>query len=170
MKVFISYHRADNAYRKKTINILNSHHIDFYVVPENKSFNGKSQEEIKTYLCDKLKTCDVLLCLVGTKTYTRPHVDREIHEALKGKVGDRLGIICVFLPTRNDCKTNINLKTFPAKLNENKKYVVLSNWNELNDKILTFVSEAYNRSNNPQLQTKHTNKCMQLRSTIYYDN
>ena len=50
MKVFISYHRADSAYRKKAINILKSHGIDYYVVPENKNFNGKSAESIKTYL------------------------------------------------------------------------------------------------------------------------
>ena len=54
MKVFISYHRADSAYRRKAENILKSHNIDYYVVPEDKNFNGQSAEKIKTYLCGRL--------------------------------------------------------------------------------------------------------------------
>lgn len=170
MKVFISYHRADNSYRKKAENILKSHGVDYYVVPANKSFNGQSAESIKTFLCDRLKQCDVLLCLIGKDTYSRPHVDHEIHTALKGSVGERLGVIGVHLPNRNDQLQNIDLNTFPTKLWDNKEYVVWTEWKSLNDNIIDLVQEAYKRSNNKKYQTNHKNPCMQLRQTRYYDN
>ena len=41
MKVFISYHRADTAYRRKLERILQNYGIDYYAVPEDADFNGK---------------------------------------------------------------------------------------------------------------------------------
>lgn len=170
MKVFISYHRADSAYRKKAINILKSHGIDYYVVPENRSFNGKSAESIKTYLCEKLKQCNVLLCLVGQETYRRPHVDHEIHTALKGNVGERLGIVGVHLPKREDNLQALDLNTFPTKLWDNKEYVVWTEWENLNNDIVNLVQKAYERSMDFKHQTTHRNSCMPLRQSLYYDN
>lgn len=170
MKVFISYHRADSAYRKKAINILKSHGIGYYVVPENKNFNGKSAESIKTYLCEKLKQCDVLLCLVGQETYRRPHVDHEIHAALKGNAGERLGIVGVHLPKREDNLQALDLNTFPTKLLDNKEYVVWTEWGNLNDDIVNLVQKAYARSMDAKYQTTHRNSCMPLRQSLYYDN
>lgn len=170
IKVFISYHRADSNYRKKAENILRSHNIEYYAVPENIDFHGQSAESIKTFLCEKLKQCDVLLCLIGKDTYKRPHVDHEIHTALKGNAGDRLGIVGVHLPKRKDRLQAIDLSTFPAKLWDNKDYVVWSEWSKLNDDILNLIQSAYNRSKDRTLQTNHSNPCMQLRKTLYYDN
>lgn len=169
MKVFISYHRADSAYRRKTENILKSHNIDYYVVPENKNFNGQSAESIRTFLCEKLKQCDVLLCLIGKETYSRPHVDHEIHTALKGNVSDRLGIVGVLLPKRKDNLQSIDLATFPTKLWDNKRYVVWTEWGNLNDNVVDLVREAYARSTDNKYQTTHRNPCMQLKQTLYYD-
>ena len=56
MRVFISYHRADTAYRRKLENILQSHRIDYYAVPEDADFNGKKAETIRNFLCNKLKS------------------------------------------------------------------------------------------------------------------
>lgn len=170
IRVFISYHRADHSFRKKTENILKSHNVYYYVVPEDMNFNGKSAESIKTFLCEELKQCDVLLCLIGKDTYSRPHVDHEIHTALKGNVGDRLGIIGVHLPTRNDHLQSPDLNTFPVKLCDNKDYVVWTEWNSLNNDILELVQIAYERSKDKHCQTNHSNTCMELRKKIYYDN
>ena len=76
MKVFISYHRADTKYRYKVENILNNAGIDYYAVSEDADFNGKKAETIKTFICNRLKECDVMMCLIGRETYKRPHVDR----------------------------------------------------------------------------------------------
>ena len=120
MRVFISYHRADTAYRRKLERILQNCGIDYYAVPEDADFNGKKAETIRNFLCNKLKKCDVIICLIGKDTYSRPHVDREIHTALKGAIGARLGIVGVHLPTRTDALNSIDLNTFPIKLWENR--------------------------------------------------
>lgn len=170
MKVFISYHRADTEFRHKVENILNSAEIDYYAVPENADFNGKKAETIKAYICNRLKQCDVLLCLVGQDTYRRPHVDREIHTALKGEAGIRLGVVAVVLPTRGDSISRIDKSTLPVKLWQNKNYVVWCNYEDLNSDIVDLLDEAESNSNNRQLQTNHSNPCMPLRATTYYDN
>ncbi len=170
MKVFISYHRADTSFRKKTENILKSHNVDFYAVPEDANFNGKSQQVIEKFLLNKLKQCDVLLCLIGKETFSRPHVDREIHMALRGEVGERMGIIGVHLPTRDDKLTAIDLNTFPKKLYDNKDYVVWTSWNELNRSINNLIGLAIERLNDSKLQTSHKNPCLPLKSKIYFDN
>ena len=170
MKVFISYHRADTSYRRKLENILQNYKIDYYVVPEDADFNGKKAESICNFLCNKLKKCDVLICLIGKETYRRPHVDREIHTALKGEIGIRLGIVGVHLPSRKDSLSSVDLSTFPTKLWDNKEYVVWCEWNDLNSSIKDLVEVAYNRSCDKKYQTNHKNSCMSLREKIYYDN
>lgn len=170
MKVFISYHRKDSYYRYKVENILKNVGIEYYAVPEDADFNGKKAETIKTFLCNQLKKCDVLLCLIGDETYSRPHVDREIHTALKGSVGERLGIVAVLLNTRRDQIANIEKRTFPKKIMDNKNYVVFTAYNDLNNNLLDLLSKALDNARNKKLQTNHRNPCMPLRGTLYYDN
>ena len=170
MKVFISYHRLDSPYRHRLENILTSKGIDYYAVPEDADFNGKRAETIKNYICAKLQKCDVLLCLIGQETYSRPHVDREIHTALKGGPSNRLGIVGILLPTRNETLQSIHLNTFPKKLWDNKDYVVWSTWDRLNGDINDLIQQALLNSQNNIIQTNHSNPCMPLRSKIYYDN
>lgn len=169
MRVFISYHRADYKYRHKVENILTSVGIEYYAVPEDSDFNGKKAETIKSFICNKLKKCDVMICLVGNETYSRPHVDREIHTALKGEVGVRLGNIAVHLPSRNDSLKSIDKNTYPKKLLDNKIYVVWSDYSELNSNIEVLINNAYQNSLNRKLQTNHTHPCLPLRSTLYYE-
>ena len=170
MRVFISYHRADSYYRHKVENMLNNVGIDYYAVPEDADFNGKSAETIKTFICNRLKECDVLLCLIGQETYRRPHVDREIHTALKGDPGVRLGIVGVLLSTRGDNLDSPNNATIPAKLRYNDDYVVWTEYNDLNSNIRDLIDEAYENSLDRRLQTNHSNPCMPLRTTLYYNN
>lgn len=170
MKVFISYHRADTKYRHKLENILNNAGIEYYAVPEKTNFNGKKAETIKTFICNRLKECNVMICLIGKETYKRPHVDREIHTALKGEPGVRLGIIGVMLNNRGDSLKNINLRTFPAKLWDNKDYVVWTEYKDLNSNITKLVQQAKKNSYDIKLQTNHKNPCMPLRGTLYYDD
>ena len=170
MKVFISYHRADSDYRNKLENILDYAGIEYYAVPEDADFNGKKAETIKRFICNRLKQCDVMICLIGKKTFSRPHVDREIHTALKGRPGSRLGIVGVLLPTRNETLKSIDKNTFSVKLWQNKEYVVWSEYSDLKNNISNLIHEAYKNSKNAKIQTNHSNPCMPLRSTVYYDN
>lgn len=170
MKVFISYHRADRRYRIKAENILRNVGVEYYAVPEDVNFNGWSAQEINRFICRELQECDVLLCLIGQETYRRPHVDREIHTALKGDPGVRLGIVGVLLSTRGDSLDSPNNATIPAKLRDNSNYVVWTEYNDLNSNIRDLIDEAYENSLDRRLQTNHSNPCMALRTALYYDN
>lgn len=170
MRVFISYHREDTEYRRKLEKILQNHKIEYYAVPEDADFNGKNAEFIRNFICNKLKKCNILICLIGMETYKRPHVDREIHTALKGKQGKRLGIIGVLLPTRNDTLNSVDLCTLSKKLYDNKNYVVWSEWRKLKQCIDELINIAFMRSNDKSFQTDHSNPCMPLKQKIYYDN
>ncbi len=169
MKVFISYHRTNTKYRRKTENILNQYDLEYYAVPEDTDFNGKSQQYIEDYILRNMEDCDVLLCLIGEGTYTRPHVDREIHCALKGTCNTRKGIVAVYLPKLQDLPKDEKKKIAPVKIQQNKKYVVWSNWRDLNENINELLEDAFANSKNKKLQTNHSNPCMQLRSGKYYD-
>lgn len=170
MKVFISYHRADRRYRIKAENILRNVGIEYYAVPEEENFNGWSAQEINRFICSELQKCNVLLCLIGKNTYKRPHVDREIHTALKGDPGVRLGIVGVLLSTRGDSLDSPNKATIPAKLRDNSDYVVWTEYNDLNSNICGLIEKACKNSSNKRLQTNHSNPCMPLRKKLYYDN
>ena len=168
-KVFISYHRADTKQEEILEKILNDNNIEFYSVPKDANFDNWSQEHIAQVICDNMKDCDILICLIGKETYSRPNVDREIHEALKGKPGVRKGIIALLIENRNDSKFNINKKTFPAKLLQNKDYVVIEQFGSFKSNALRWINKAYDNSINSTIQTTHANNVMPLRLTKYFD-
>lgn len=169
MKVFISYHRADTKYRRKAENILENVGIDYYAVPEDADFNGQYAETINRSICEELKQCDILLCIIGKDTYKRPHVDREIHTALKGSPGTRKGIIGVLLESCIDDINKLDEAKIPEKLKINEDYVVWTLYKRLNNDILKLVDKAIKNSKDKKLKTNHTNPCRQLKSTLYYD-
>ena len=169
-KIFISYHRADRKYKDKIINILKKHNYKYFCVDENKSFDGLTHQHIADFICSEMKDCDVLLCLVGRETFSRPHVDWEIHTALKGIVGERKGIVGVMLENREDSKNEIDLNTFPTKFKDNFDYVVLEQFASINNRIEYAVNLAMKNRDDYRIQVTHKNRVMQLRSGKYYDN
>lgn len=112
MKVFISYHRADTKARDHIEDLLKDNDITFYAVPKNVNFDGENHQHIKDTILQEMDGCDVILCIVGKDTYTRPHVDWELHEALKGDIKTRRGVLAVMLENRGDSKNNIDYATF----------------------------------------------------------
>lgn len=169
MKIFISYHRKDTKYKNRIIDILEANDIDYYCVPDEKDFSGWNHQRISQFICAELKKCEILLCVVGEETYSRPHVDIEIHSALKGNVSDRKGIIAVMLEKRKDNKNNINYNTFPTKLAKNEKYIVLEQFASFHATVRDVIQQALAKKNNSKLQVTHKNSVMQLRSGKYYE-
>ena len=169
MKVFISYHRKDTKYRNRIIDILKANNIDFYCVPEETDFSGWTHQKITEFIYSELKKCDIVLCIIGEETYSRPHVDMEIHAALKGNIRDRKGIIAVMPEKRKDNKYNIDYDTFPTKLSQNAQYVVLEQFASLHATINIYIQKALANKNNPKLQTTHKNSVMKLRNGKYYE-
>ncbi len=169
-KIFISYHRADNKYKDTIVQILKKYGYHYFSVNENKNFNGWKHQHIADYICSEMENCDILLCIVGKDTYSRPHVDFEIHTALKGDVGERKGIIAVMLETRYDSKNNINYNTFPTKLKDNFDYIVLEQYASIATRIEKAIERANKNRNDIRIQTTHKNRVMELRTDKYYDN
>ena len=169
MKVFISYHRKDTKYKNRIIEILKENHIKYYCVPVDQDFDGWSHEKIAEFIRSKLNECNIVLFVVGCDKYSRPHVDNEIHYALKGELGARKGIVAVMLENRQDSKNDIDLETFPAKLSQNMEYIVLVQFASLENRLVSALNKAKKNSANPNLQTNHSNKVMKLRSGKYYD-
>lgn len=169
MKVFISFHRKDIKYKDKISKLLRENNIDYYHVPDEMDFDGYDHQEILNYIKKEMERCDVFLCIVGTETYRRPHVDNEIHEALKGDIDKRRGIVVVLLEERGDSKNNIDEESFPVKLMQNKGYIVIEQFASISKRIIYALNKAKENSKDRMLINNHTNKVMKLRKGKYYD-
>lgn len=169
MKIFISYHRKDTKYKNRIIDILEANDIDYYCVPDEMNFSGWKHQKISQFISNELKKCEILLCIVGEETYSRPHVDIEIHSALKGDVSNRKGIIVVMLEKRKDNKNNINYSTFPSKLAQNEKYIVVEQFASFHATVIDDIQQALANKNNSKFQITHKNNVMKLRSGKYYE-
>ena len=169
MKVFISFHRTDTKYKNKIINILKENNIQYFCVSDKENFDGWSHQKIANHICEKMNDCDVLLCLVGKKTYSRPHVDYEIHFALKGGLQSRKGILVVMLENRLDNKNNIDYSTFPTRLKDNMNYIVIEQFASIQDKLLEALNKSMENKKNNKIQISKKSPVMKLRTVKYYD-
>lgn len=169
MRVFISFHRKDIKYKNKIAELLGLNGIKYYHVPDDKNFDGCSHQQILQYVREKMESCDMFLCVVGTDTYRRPHVDNEIHEALKGTIDNRRGIVVVLLEERGDSKNNIDEETFPVKLMQNIDYIVVEQFASISKRIVFALNKAKENSRNRKLLNNHSNNVMELRKGKYYD-
>lgn len=169
MKVFISYHRADEKYRKGIEKMLKKFEIPYYAVPKNLNFDGKNHQHIKDTIIQNMRKCDVALCIVGKETYSRPHVDWELYEALKGDMKRRKGILAVMLEKRLDNKNNIDYETFPNRLKDNEDYVVLEQYCSLTDTLCKALQQAFGNSKNKTIQINNSRPPLSLRKGKYYD-
>ena len=169
-KIFISYHRADRKYKDMLVDILKEHGYRYFCIDESRNFDGWTHQHIADHICSKMEGCEVLLCIVGEETYSRPHVDLEIHTALKGGVGYRKGIVAVMLENRQDSKNDIDYNTFPTKLKQNLDYVVLEQFASIDSQIDYAIDCALDNRDDKSIQVTHKNPVMQLRASKYYDN
>lgn len=169
MKVFISYHRADTKAREHIEDLLKDNDIPFYAVPKDVNFDGEHHQYIKDTILQGMNDCDVLLCIVGKDTYTRPHVDWELHEALKGNIHTRRGILAVMLEKRGDSKNNIDYATFPNRLEDNEDYIVIEQYASLQDRLKDALDKALDNSRNKDMQVNNSRLPMQLRQGKYFD-
>ena len=169
MKVFISYHRADTKVREHIEDLLKDNNITFYVVSKDVNFDGEHHQYIKDTILQGMNDCDVLLCIVGKDTYTRPHVDWELHEALKGNIHTRRGILAVMLEKRGDSKNNIDYATFPNRLEDNEDYIVIEQYASLQDRLKDALDKALDNSRNKDMQVNNSRLPMQLRQGKYFD-
>lgn len=169
MRVFISYHRADTKAREHIEDLLKDNGIPFYTVSRNVNFDGEHHQYIKDIILQGMYDCDVLLCIVGKDTYTRPHVDWELHEALKGEIKTRKGVLAVMLENRRDNKNDIDYATFPNRLEDNKDYIVIEQYASLQDRLKDALDEALDNSRNRYIQVNNRRPPMPLRQGKYFD-
>lgn len=169
MRIFISYHRADTKAREHIEDLLKDNGIPFYAVSRNVNFDGEHHQYIKDTILQGMNDCDVLLCIVGKDTYTRPHVDWELHEALKGNIYTRRGILAVMLEKRGDSKNNIDYATFPNRLEDNEDYIVIEQYASLQDRLKEALDETLDNSRNREIQVNNRRPPMPLRQGKYFD-
>ena len=164
-KVFISYHRADTKQRKRLIYELERNDIAYYAVPEDANYNGIHNQEICKQILKEIDACDCVICLIGKETYSRPHVDHELKYALH----KRKGIVALLIENRRDSIYKLNKETYPARLNANEKYIVLSQFASGLETIEQLLLEATKRSKS-NIGIDNSIYCMKLRNKYYYDN
>lgn len=169
MKVFLSYHRADEKYRNKIEEMLKKNKIPYYAVSKSTNFNGENHQHIKDIINKRMEDCDVIICILGRDTYSRPHVDWELHEALKGDFNHRKGIVAVMLETRYDRKNDIDFETFPNRLQDNIDYIVIEQFCSFEQRIVCALNEAADISRDKHFQTRNKRYLMELRKGLYFD-
>ena len=102
-KVFISYHHENDQQYKDGLLIMN----DLYDIFIDKSVDtgdiddSLSDQSIRGKIRDEyLRDSTVTILLVGTQTWSRRHVDWEIHSSMyDGEVNKKSGILVVNLPS-----------------------------------------------------------------------
>ncbi len=165
MRVFISYHRADIRQKNRLIKELKLRSIKYYVVPDDANFNGIHNQTICQRILAEMDKCDVVICLVGIETYSRPHVDHELKYALH----KRKGIVALLIENRKDSIKNFNKSIYPARLSDNSAYVVLSQFASGLNNIEDLIKEAQETTDS-NIIINNTRKCLELRNKLYYDN
>lgn len=169
MKVFISYHRKDTKYRLKLQKILKENNVNYYAVPENANFDGMNHDTIRQTINRHMVDVDVVICIVGKETYSRPHVSHELNAALSEGVGKRKGVIALILENRIDAKDNIDWKTVDARISKNQNYVIIEKFGSFHSRVIKIIKKALQNANNPKIHVKNNMKINNLRSKKYYE-
>lgn len=170
MKLFISYHLADQVKVNKIKDKLDSRKISYYAVPVNADFSGWSNQQISDFILKEMRDCQILLCVVGTETYSRPHIDYELHHSLKGGIGKRLGWIVDLLENRQDSIYEIDYSTFPNRIQDNEDYACLVSNASLFTLIDELIKKANSKRKDPEYVIDNTRPCMPLSKSKYYKN
>lgn len=171
-KIFISYHRKDSEKKDELVEILEELDYEVNSIDEDHIFDGRKHQEIAQICIDEIEDCDVTICIVGTDTYRRSHVDHEIKATLRGGFENRKGLVAVMLEERGDSKNNIDLNSFPNRIQDNITeefdYVVLEQWASIRNKIVDAIDEAeFRRTEHINVKNKRT--LMELRQGRYYN-
>ena len=169
-RIFISYHRQDSDNKDELVELLEENNYDVRSIDVDHIFDGRKHQEIAQICIDEIEECDVTICIVGKETYSRSHVDHEIKTTLRGGFDARKGLIAVMLEERGDSKNNIDLNTFPNRIQDNISdafdYVVLEQWASIRDRIVDAVDEAESRRSE-NINLKNNRDLMELRQGKY---
>ena len=132
--LFLSYdYKTDEYWRVRFLDVYAG---EFNVKIYNpQDFQAQTGEEYITYLVENgiLTVEDVVVVLVGPRTYSMRKVDWDISAALTKKGMRPSGLIAMRLPTHDDHgKNTINPRRVPTRLVENIKsgYVKIQDWVE----------------------------------------
>lgn len=171
-RIFISYHRQDSDNKDELVELLEENNYDVRSIDEDHIFDGRKHQEIAQICIDEIEDCDVTICIIGKETYSRSHVDHEIKATLRGGFDARKGLIAIMLEERGDSKNNIDLNTFPNRIQDNISedfdYVVLEQWASIQEKIDEAIDEAqYRRTEH--INVKNNRTLMVLRQGRYYN-
>lgn len=151
-KVFVSFHSADQEWKKRFEKLCKD-------VIESRSVNdgdidaNQNAQNIRRLIRDNnLRDSTVTVVLVGKLTWQRKHVDWEISSSIRDtEYNPRSGLLGIFLPTRDDYgKEKYDPYTIPPRLYDNAKknsngvsYALLYDWSDQPDTIQKWVERAF---------------------------
>lgn len=171
-RIFISYHRKDGHKKDELEDLLLENNYKVSSIDEDHIFDGKKHQEIAQICIDEIEDCDVTICIVGKETYKRSHVDHEIKATLRGGFEYRRGLIALMLEDRGDSKNDIDLNTFPNRIQDNITddfdYCVLEQWASIKDRLREAIDEAEFRRTQ-HINVKNNRGLMELRKGKYYN-
>ena len=155
-KVFISYHDcdADRPYKDRFIELLKGSIIDKSVhdddIDDDQLKVDGIQQKIRNH---HVATSDVTVVLIGRCTWTRKHVDWEIHASLRDtKNNARNGVVGILLK-HHECyeHQSVNSGLIPPRLADNLQgdnpFAKLYNWpsKKVKKKLLRWIGEGFDQ-------------------------
>jgi hypothetical protein len=123
-KVFIGYHHKDEYYKNLFEQLLRDVFVNKAV-----KFRGIDSDLTECYIWRLIQEgyisdSSVCVVLLGSKTYSRKHIDWEISAALSTKVGGYSGLLGLILPNRPDYDLTYYIpSTVPPRLHDNVNMV-----------------------------------------------
>ena len=123
-RIFVSYHSIKDANYKTMLNawkMNDNFAFDFDDHSVGISINSEDESYIKKVITDRLHESNLVLCIIGKKTYERPFIDWELQKAKK------LNKKIIAVKIKN------NYKAPKCLLNSNIKFYKFSKENTLKD-------------------------------------
>jgi antiphage defense system Thoeris ThsB-like protein len=147
-KVFVSFHHADEPYRKAWEQLTSGVFINKSVHSGDIDTDNSAEYIARLIRQDFVSDASVLVVLVGPKAYCRKHVDWEVAAGLNPVVGGaRAGLVGILLPHHPNfgpgklCDRSI----IPGRLVDNvdSKYALLYDWSTDREHLRKIVNHAY---------------------------
>lgn len=134
-KVFVSYHVADQEYKKLFAQMMENDIMDKSVKDDDIDDTNLKVETIRQKIRDDyIADATVTVVLIGPCTWQRKHVDWEIGSSLRDtKKKSRCGLLGILLPNHSDFeKETYNPRLIPPRLADNCKgddrYACIYDW------------------------------------------
>ena len=167
--IFMSYHRTDTNEMEDIKEELKNKGYNMFSVKTTYKFDGKRHNDIFSMIGMRLKSCNVMVYLVGQESYSRPHCEHELRLALKGNAQRRKGIVAILLESRKDNIASLDKNITSSRIYENESYIVLTTKNEFLKNPKKYIDKSVLRKLNLDVSIVNNQEVPKFRKGLYYD-